>query len=628
MNAVFTQILDMSITASFMIAAILLIRPLTGKVSKNINCILWALAGLRLVLPFSFKTRVSAVPDIQSLTPEIVPEVTPEIIPDVVPTLPAEPVAQSNSIDILSVLWIVWLVGIALLSVYTLVSFILIKKKTAVSLHENENIYICDNIKGAFILGSFKPRIYIPSSTLAEQKQHVIAHENAHIKRLDYLWKPLGLFVAILHWFNPLVWVGYILLCRDIELACDEAVTRNMDVDSKKSYTRALLDCAVAGNRYRPSPLAFGEVGVRDRIKNILNYRKPAFWVSFGVIAICIVIAVMFMTDPIVNAKLPDPLPEIMAEDTEEIEKPEPTETEELPEDTKEKETEPTESEEVETKPEESDTTAEDTTAEDTTAEDTTAEDTTTADTTTADTTTKDTTAKDTAKAPETSAPVTDKPAAAKKIKITYKSADGSTLAVKTATAGEKTQLYDTDIPGFFMMGWTNYDWSKEVKYACGSYAEFYGDVTLYAVLKYRVTYNGNGGTPSQTHEDLYYGEEIYSMGYATRDGYKFLGWWSNPEGGSSKRPDPTQGHTTLYAHWRIGNRVSFIYNGGTGDTQSILVEYGKPMGTLPTPTREGYTFNGWWFKYPITGETVQITETSLMPIDYDISLEAQWIEN
>ncbi len=351
MNAVFTEILDMSITASFMIAAILLIRPLTGKVSKNINCILWALAGLRLVLPFSFKTRVSAVPDIQALTPEIMPDITPEAIPDIVPTLPSEPVVQSDSIDILSVLWIVWLVGIALLSVYTLVSFILIKKKTAVSLHENDNIYICDNIKGAFILGSFKPRIYIPSSTLAEQKQHVIAHENTHIKRLDYLWKPLGLFVAILHWFNPLVWVGYILLCRDIELACDEAVTRNMDVDAKKSYTRALLDCAVAGNRYRPSPLAFGEVGVRDRIKNILNYRKPAFWVSFGVIAICIVIAVMFMTDPIVNAKLPDPLPEIMAEDTEEIEKPEPTETEELPEETKPIETEPVETEPVETEP-------------------------------------------------------------------------------------------------------------------------------------------------------------------------------------------------------------------------------------------------------------------------------------
>ena len=619
MNTVFTEILNMSITASFMIAAILIIRPLTGKVSKNINCILWALAGLRLVLPFSFKTKVSAVPDIQVLAPQPIPDITPEVIPDVTPTLPSEPIAPSNSIDILSVLWIVWLVGIAVLSVYTLVSFVLIKKKTAISLHENDNIYICDNTKGAFILGSFKPRIYIPSNTPADQKQYVIAHENAHIKRLDYLWKPLGLFVAILHWFNPLVWVGYILLCRDIELACDEAVTRNMDVDSKKSYTRALLECAVIGNRYRPSPLAFGEVGVKDRIKNILNYRKPAFWVSFGVVAVCIVIAVMFMTDPVVNAKLPDPLPEVVVKDTEEIEKPESDESEELPE-----ETEP-----VETEPEESDTTVEDTTTENTTTADTTTVDTTTADTTTADTTAaKDTKPKETEKVTEAPKPDKETQAPAKKISITYKSADGTTLAVKTATAGEKTQLYDTDIPGFFMMGWTNYDWSKEVKYACGSYAEFHGDVTLYAVLKYRITYNGNGGTPSQTHEDLYYGEQVYSMGYATRDGYKFLGWWSEPEGGSSKRPDPTKGHTTLYAHWRIGNRVNFIYNGGKGDTQYILVEYGKPMGTLPTPTREGYSFNGWWFEYPITGETVQITEASLMPIDYDISLEAQWIEN
>ena len=272
MNTVFTEILNMSITASFMIAAILLIRPLTGKVSKNINCILWALAGLRLVLPFSFKTKVSAVPDIQVLAPQTTPDITPEVIPDVTPTLPSEPIAPSNSIDIISVLWIVWLVGIAVLSVYTLVSFVLIKKKTAISLHENDNIYICDNIKGAFILGSLKPRIYIPSNTPAEQKQYVIAHENAHIKRLDYLWKPLGLFVAILHWFNPLVWVSYVLFCKDLELACDEAVVRNMSEGRRKSYALTLCDIGVNKAKISACPIAFGEVSIKERVKATLSY--------------------------------------------------------------------------------------------------------------------------------------------------------------------------------------------------------------------------------------------------------------------------------------------------------------------------------------------------------------------
>lgn len=627
MNTVFTEILNMSITASFMIAAILIIRPLTGKVSKNINCILWALAGLRLVLPFSFKTKVSAVPDIQVLAPQTIPDMTPEVIPDVVPTLPSEPIVQTNSIDILSVLWIVWLVGIVLLSVYTLVSFVLIKKKTAISLHENDNIYICDNIKGAFILGSFKPRIYIPSNTPADQKQYVIAHENAHIKRLDYLWKPLGLFVAILHWFNPLVWVGYILLCRDIELACDEAVTRNMTVDSKKSYTRALLECAVAGNRYRPSPLAFGEVGVKDRIKSILNYRKPAFWVSFGVMAVCVIVTVVFMTDPVINAKIPDPLPEVVVKDTEEIENPESDETEELPEDTDPVETEPKETDPVETESVESDTTVEDTTAENTTTEDTTTADTSTADTTTA----KETKPKETEKVTEAPKPDKETQAPAKKISITYKSADGTTLSVKEAKSGEYTQLYKASVSGFDVVGWTTQKGSNKTEYAITSYQSFTNDTTLYAVQMYRITYDAQGGSCEKAQDYLYYGQGPDYLPFPSRDGYKFEGWRDNNNTRLRvNQINTTAGHQTLTAAWFKESlyRVMFITNGGSCNVNYILAEYGKPIGSLPVPARESYSFAGWFWEDPRTGEVIPINENSLMPFDADIAIEAKWIEN
>ncbi len=564
MNTVFTEILNMSITASFMIAAILLIRPLTGKVSKNINCILWALAGLRLVLPFSFKTKVSAVPDIQVLAPQPIPDITPEVIPDVVPTLPSEPIApSSNSIDILSVLWIVWLVGIAVLSVYTLVSFVLIKKKTSISLHENDNIYICDNIKGAFILGSLKPRIYIPSNTPAEQKQYVIAHENAHIKRLDYLWKPLGLFVAILHWFNPLVWVGYILLCRDIELACDEAVTRNMDVDSKKSYTRALLECAVTGNRYRPSPLAFGEVGVKDRIKNILNYRKPTFWVSFGVVAVCIIIAVMFMTDPVVNAKLPDPLPEVVVKDTEEIEKPESDETEELPEETEPVETEPIETEPIETEPVETEP----------------------AETESAETEPVETKPIETE--PIETDPIETKPIETKPVET--KPAETKPVETKpaeTTTAKSEKEPEPT-------------------------------------VVTHTVTFIANGGYCEKTQETVTHGQSSVTLPMPTRAGYIFEGWWDSPEGGSRIRHNTvcTTADTVLYAHWREDNtvKVRLMYD---GNIQTLTLTKGSSFGTLFTPEKEGYTFDGWYLN-----GTEKVYPDTLVP-DHDVHLEAKWIEN
>ena len=567
MNTVFTEILDMSVTASFMIAVILLIRPLTARVSKNISCILWALAGLRLVLPFSLKSKVSAVPDLQVLTPEIAPGITSEVIPEAAPTLSSTPVTESSSIDILSVLWIVWLCGIALLVIYTAVSFMLIKRKTAISLHETDNVYICDGIKGAFILGSFKPRIYIPSDTPEEQKQHVIAHENAHIRRLDYLWKPLGLFVAILHWFNPLVWIGYILLCRDIELACDEAVTRNMTVDSKKSYTRALLECAVAGSRYRPSPLAFGEVGVKDRIKSILNYRKPAFWLSFGVMAICIVVAVTFMTDPVINAKTPAPLPEISAISTEEIKEPEPPETEEISEDTETKDTETVETEPVETEPEETEpkeTEPKETEPKETEPKETKSKETEAKETDSKETKPKETKPKET-KLKETK-PIETKPA--------------DTTAAKPEEKPEP-------------------------------------------VATHTVTYVANGGYCEKTAETVTHGQASVTLPIPTRAGYIFEGWWDAPEGGTRIRSNTvcTTADTVLYARWREDNTVTIhlMYN---GKTDTVTMTKGSSFGSLFTPEKEGCTFDGWYLN-----GTEKVYPDTPVP-ERNAYLEARWIEN
>ncbi|MBR4881501.1 MAG: InlB B-repeat-containing protein [Clostridia bacterium] len=554
MDSVFTEILDMSMTASFMIAAILLIRPLVGKVSKNINCILWALAGLRLIFPFSLRTKLSAVPDIQSITPEIMTDT----VPQAQPTLPSEPMVQPKTVDVLSILSTVWVIGIALLTVYYLVSFILIKKKTSVSLHEGDNVYICDGIKSAFILGRLTPRIYLPSDTAREQREHIIAHERAHIRRLDYLWKPVGLGIAILHWFNPLAWAGYIFLCRDIELACDETVTRNMSAERKRSYALALLESTVSGYRYNPSPLAFGEVGVKNRIKSILNYRKPAFWVSFGIIAICIAVAVMFMTDPIISAKLPDPIPEVVVKDTEktkETEAPETEETETEPAETEPQETEPIETEPIETEPKESETKEKETEAVET--------------------------------KPVETKPVETKPVETKPVE---------TKPVETEPKETKPAETTTSKP--------QKDPEPEV-------------------VTHTVTFVANGGYCEKTAETVTHGQSSVTLPMPTRSGYIFDGWWDAPEGGTRVRNNTvcTTADTVLYAHWRENNTVNvrLMYD---GKIETLTLTKGSSFGTLFAPEKEGYAFDGWYLN-----GSEKVYPDTLVP-DYDVHLEARWIED
>ena len=192
----------------------------------------------------------------------------------------------------------IWTAGCVILLLYAVCSYILLRRKTGAAFNNGENIYICDDIDTPFILGIFSPKIYIPSLLTEEERGYVIAHEKAHLKRLDCVWKPLGFILLAMYWFNPLSWVAYILLCRDIELACDERVIADKDIEYKKQYAMTLLNCSSPKKMVSACPLAFGEVSVKTRIKMVLNYKKPAFWLVLAAVAACVVVMVCFMTNP------------------------------------------------------------------------------------------------------------------------------------------------------------------------------------------------------------------------------------------------------------------------------------------------------------------------------------------
>lgn len=308
MEGVFIKLLNLSIQASILIVVVLLLRFILNKSPKWMKCLLWALVAIRLVCPFSIESIFSLSPDAEVVNmdnyvgmPNIQSEAagTDRSVNKYVETHDNEGVAvekkNTNPIYFLS---IIWSVGIVILAVYALGSCLKIWRRVKLSIRTTENIYICDRIDSPFIFGIIKPRIYLPSGISEEQKESVIAHEQAHLKRLDHFWKPFGFCLLTVYWFNPLCWLAYILLCRDIELACDEKVIKNMDVTQKKIYSQVLLSFSESQKQILACPLAFGEVGVKERIRSILNYKKPAFWIIAVAIVSMIVTSVLFLTSP------------------------------------------------------------------------------------------------------------------------------------------------------------------------------------------------------------------------------------------------------------------------------------------------------------------------------------------
>ena len=298
MEQFLSQLARQSLTAGWMILALLVLRPLLKKVPRSFSCLLWALVAVRLVTPFSFQSRVSLVPQSIAAPTRITP-----ILPELPVSALEQPMVQAAA-PVRGVAWgqvltVIWLMGVAAMAVYALVSYIRLINRVQVSIHIQDRLYLCDNVRSPFVLGIFRPRIYLPSDMEPQTTTFVLAHEQAHLRRGDHLWKPLGYAILCIHWFNPLCWLAYILFCRDMEQACDEAVIRNMSAGDKKAYSAALLKCSLPRSAIAACPLAFGELSVKQRIRGVLNYRKPKFWVVAVSAVLCVVLAACFLTDPV-----------------------------------------------------------------------------------------------------------------------------------------------------------------------------------------------------------------------------------------------------------------------------------------------------------------------------------------
>ena len=297
MNHFFTQLVRQSLTGGWIILALLLLRPLIKKLPRWISCLLWALAAVRLVMPFSLESKMSLVPQQIAAPTQITPIIAN--IPISQPAVQAAAPAAAQHVSWQELLPVLWLMGGAIMAIYALVSYIRILKRVQVSIRVGDKLYLCDQVRSPFILGIFRPRIYLPSDMDKATTQLVLSHERAHLRRGDHLWKPLGYALLSIYWFNPLCWAAYILFCRDIEQACDEAVVKDMQPWEKKAYSTALLQCSLPGHAIAACPLAFGEVGVKQRIRGILNYRKPRFWVIALSAVLCVALAAGFLTDPV-----------------------------------------------------------------------------------------------------------------------------------------------------------------------------------------------------------------------------------------------------------------------------------------------------------------------------------------
>lgn len=310
MDDVFLKLVNLSISASWLILAVLVLRVVLKKAPKWVMPLLWGVVALRLVCLFSIESALSLIPSAETIPSEIVTETREPVLYeqatlDIVtnPTLPSAaevPVGvsrQQAQVDF-NIYSVLWLAGMAALLVHALVSAGKLKRKLATAILLRDNIYESEFVDSPFVFGVVKPNIYLPMHMDEGTAAYVIAHECAHLARRDHWWKVLGYLVLALHWFNPLVWVAYILFCRDIELACDEKVVRGLDGAARADYSQALLSCAAPKRAVAACPLAFGEGNIKMRVKSALHYKKPAFWVAAAAVLAVVIVAVCFLTNP------------------------------------------------------------------------------------------------------------------------------------------------------------------------------------------------------------------------------------------------------------------------------------------------------------------------------------------
>lgn len=310
MNELFLKIINTSISAGWLILAVLLLRFVLKKSPKWIHALLWGLVALRCICPFSIESALSLIPSAETIPLNIEQAAAPSIHSgiDVInnavnPILSQSSTpmvgASANPLQItLAILEFLWILGMLAMAFYTALSYWRLHRRVSTAVRLRDTIFQSENVRSPFVLGLIRPKIYLPFKMSAQDQAHVIAHEQAHIRRRDHWWKPLGFLLLTIHWFNPLMWLAYTLLCRDIELACDERVIKHLDNERRADYTQALVACSVSRRTMTACPLAFGEVGVKARVKSVMNYKKPAFWSVILAVVLCIVVAACFLTNP------------------------------------------------------------------------------------------------------------------------------------------------------------------------------------------------------------------------------------------------------------------------------------------------------------------------------------------
>ena len=319
MGDLFVSVLNMSISAAWVLLAVLLLRLIFKKAPKRITVLLWCIVGLRLIMPFSVESIFSLIPSSETVS---------KAWDSPRPSLESGITAIDNGVnnyleghyfegvtrpaghftDITAIAAAIWLIGTAALLIYTAVSFFSLKKGLRTAVLLRDNIFQSEKTPSPFVFGIIKPKIYLPFGITERDAESVILHEQAHISRRDYLWKPLGFLLLCVHWFNPLMWLAYILFCRDIEFACDERAISLLNADKRADYSEALLNCSVGRHMLFAYPPAFGEVGVKSRVKSVLNYKKPAFWLAAAAVIAGIAASVCLLTSPKTGSRRSDSL--------------------------------------------------------------------------------------------------------------------------------------------------------------------------------------------------------------------------------------------------------------------------------------------------------------------------------
>ena len=311
MNVLFLKIINMSISASWLVMAVLILRLVLKKAPKWVNVLLWGIVAVRLICPFSFESALSLIPSAETFPEKAISGPSFDVQTGITPVdnrindylgdryFEGVTVPANNGNHMMNILSIVWTIGILLLIAYTVISYWRLHREIDTAVRYKDNLFQSENVSSPFVLGLIKPRIYLPFSINGQDLEHVVAHEQAHIRRKDHWWKPLGFLLLTIHWFNPFMWLSYVLLCRDIELACDEKVIRELGNEQRADYTQALVACSINRRTIAACPLAFGEVGVKERVKSVMNYQKPAFGIVILAVIACVGVAVCFLTNPI-----------------------------------------------------------------------------------------------------------------------------------------------------------------------------------------------------------------------------------------------------------------------------------------------------------------------------------------